>query len=103
LASRYITSFKDLPGGDPELYRAWNAGDIAHQLEGLGIDANPYDPETQGVYWRTWRRGWEGVSMTPIVSPPPPLQGPLRPIGPLIITRYRRWRVLWLRLTGRLH
>lgn len=101
MASRYITSFDDLPGADPALYRAWNEGDIAHQLDDLEIEANPYDPATQGLYWRAWRRGWEGISMEPVFPAPPPLQGPVQPIRP-IITRYRRGRVFWLRLTGRL-
>lgn len=101
MASRYITSFKDIPGPDPELYRAWNEGDIAHHLDNLPIEANPYDPDTQGLCWRTWRRGWEGFPLEPVYRTPPPLQGPVRH-GPLIIARYRHWRVFWLRLTGRL-
>lgn len=73
MASRYITSFGELPGGRYErsIYQAWNEGDIAHTLDNRPIDANPYDPDTHGLLWRTWRRGWEGHSMDVGVKPPP--------------------------------
>jgi hypothetical protein len=100
LASRYITSFKDLPDGpyDRSIYRAWNEGDIAHTLDNKAEDTNPYDPETQGILWRTWRRGWEGRSMAVGVQPPPAL--PFRiglPIQ-LIKVKYRPLRKIKFRL-----
>lgn len=99
MASRYVSSFRGLPGWhhDQAIYKAWNAGDIAHHLDNKPIEANPFDMTTQGLLWRTWRRGWEGFSLSPIFAVPPPLQGPPRPIKP-IITSYLRLRMFWLKV-----
>lgn len=97
MVSRYVTSFSGLPGWhhDRALYAAWNAGDIAHQLDDKPIEDNPFDPETEGLFWRTWRRGWAGISMMPVLDIPP-LKRPLKVIKPIIV-RYR-WRTLKQRL-----
>lgn len=99
MASKYVTSLHDLPGWrhDRSLYQAWNAGDIARTLDGKTIEENPFNPETQGLLWRTWRRGWQGIPMTPVFHGPPPLQGPVRPLKPIIVRhRLRRFKV-WFR------
>lgn len=99
MASRYITSFRQLPGGRYEraIYQAWNEGDIAHTLDNKPVEANPYDPDNQGILWRTWRRGWEGHSMAVGVVPPPPPRRIGLPTTGLVI-KYRPSRKIKIRL-----
>jgi hypothetical protein len=64
----------DLPDPDPvDMYRTWNEGDIAHQLDNKPITENPYSPEDEPLKWRLWNRGWEGKSLRAGVTPPPAL------------------------------
>jgi hypothetical protein len=99
LASRYITSFGELPGGRYEraIYQAWNEGDIARTLDNKTVDSNPYDPDTHGLLWRTWRRGWEGHSMDAGFVPPPPLRRIGLPVQ-LIVVKNRPLRKIKFRL-----
>ena len=100
MASRYITSFGELPGGryGRSVYQAWNEGDIAHTLDRKPLDDNPYDPDTEGILWRTWRRGWEGRSMAVGVEPPPPLRNRIVLPTRLIVVKYRPLRKIKMRL-----
>lgn len=82
MAAEYLTSVDDLPGGGRAkraIYHVWNEGDIAHQLDGLSLNDNPYSQEVEPLLWSTWQRGWEGRPLEGEVRVPPPVYFPLQP------------------------